>query len=111
MLVFLRSTKLSYLHWKTIKNLIIYGHNVKTGMMLGSLMAYTKKDYWREHPQIIFTTVEQTETYDIFAVVQTDTKERYFIYQMISNDSEMNFIENVQKTNAMSLYDTGIIPV
>lgn len=73
-------------------------------------MDYKKKDFWQEHPQIIFTTAEQTETYDIFAVVQTDTKEGYFIYQMIRNDSEMRFHENVKKIKAISLYDTGITP-
>lgn len=92
------------------KNLIIYGHNMKTGTMFGALMDYKKKDFWQEHPQIIFTTAEQTETYDIFAVLQTDTKEGYFIYQMIRNDSEMRFHENVKKIKAMSLYDTGITP-
>lgn len=93
------------------KNLIIYGHNMKTGTMFGALMDYKKKDFWQEHPQIIFTTAEQTETYDIFAVLQTDTKEGYFIYQMIRNDSEMRFYENVKKIKFMSLYDTGITPV
>ena len=93
------------------KNLIIYGHNMKTGTMFGALMDYKKKEFWKEHPQIVFTTAEQTESYDIFAVVQTDTKEGYFIYQMICNDSEMNFTENVQKIKAMSLYDTDITPV
>ena len=93
------------------KNLIIYGHNMKTGTMFGALMDYKEKSFWQEHPQIIFTTAEKSETFDIFAVVQTDTKEGYFIYQMIRNDSEMRFNENVEKIKAMSLYDTGITPV
>lgn len=92
------------------KNLVIYGHNMKTGTMFGALMDYKKKDYWQEHSQIVFTTAEKTETYDIFAVVQTDTKEGYFIYQMIRNDSEIRFHENVKKIKAMSLCDMGITP-
>ena len=33
-------------------NLIIYGHNMKTGTIFGCLTEYRKGDYYQEHPFI-----------------------------------------------------------
>ena len=38
-------------------NLIIYGHNMKTGTIFGCLTGYKKVDYYQQHPYIEFDTV------------------------------------------------------
>ena len=49
-------------------NIIIYGHNMKSGAMFGSLKKYLDEDYWREHAQIRFDTIYEKGTYEVFAV-------------------------------------------
>ena len=49
-------------------NIIIYGHNMKSGAMFGSLKKYLDEDYWREHAQIRFDTMYEKGTYEVFAV-------------------------------------------
>ena len=51
-------------------NIIIYGHNMKSGAMFGSLKKYLDEDYWREHAQIRFDTIYEKGTYEVFAVCQ-----------------------------------------
>ena len=41
-------------------NLIIYGHNMKTGTIFGCLTEYRRADYYQEHPFIEFDTVYGT---------------------------------------------------
>ena len=53
------------------RNLIIYGHNMRTGMMFGRLKDYLSFDYWQEHPIIHFDVLTQERTYVVIACVQS----------------------------------------
>lgn len=93
-------------------NLIVYGHNMKSGRMFGTLEEYEDEAYYQKHPEICFDTLEEDGTYEIIAV---------FLSQVYSNDSDVfkfydytefhtrevfdAFIDNIK---ALSLYDTGV---
>ncbi len=48
--------------------LLIYGHNMKTGAMFGSLRKYEDPAYCYRHRYISFDTLFETGSYEIFAV-------------------------------------------
>ena len=46
-------------------NLIIYGHNMKSGVMFGGLKRYLEDDYLKSHRTITFNTIYEKNTYEI----------------------------------------------
>ncbi|MBQ9563163.1 MAG: sortase [Oscillospiraceae bacterium] len=57
--------------WTPGRNLIIYGHNMRSGLMFGQLDQYLFKDYCREHRLIRFDTLNRERTYVVIAAVQS----------------------------------------
>lgn len=61
--------------------LTIYGHNMRTGAMFGSLRKYEELEYYRTRPFITFNTMYEEGRYVVFAVarVSVDAQdERFF---------------------------------
>ncbi len=46
-------------------NLIIYGHNMKSGVMFGGLKRYLEDDYLKSHRTITFDTIYEKDTYEV----------------------------------------------
>lgn len=55
------------------KALILYGHNMKTGDMFGSLHKYESYSYFRTHPTIICDTQYEEGEFRVFAVLRVST--------------------------------------
>ena len=55
---------------------IIFGHNMKTGDMFGSLRLYEDAGYYRRHAVISFNALYEDGQYVIFAVTDVDTVQR-----------------------------------
>ena len=93
-------------------NLLMYGHNIKTGAMFHNLLKYKDKEFYEDHPTIRFTTNQDDSTYEIIAVFQSkiyyksdQNVFRYYYFINANNEDEYNeFVENAKKA---SLYDTG----
>ncbi len=94
-------------------NIILHGHNMKNGMMFGSLDEFKNQSYEKKHSIIKFSSLYEDREYEICAVFlsqvfkksQTDV---FKYYQFINADTEEDFnyfYENIKK---MSLYDTGV---
>ena len=64
-------------------NYLIYGHNMKSGSMFATLLAYADRDFWGQHPSIRFYQYTDLCDPDIFT----------------------EYMEQVQEA---ALYDTGI---
>jgi sortase B len=93
-------------------NTIIYGHNMKSGLMFGSLKSYLDEDYYNDHKTIHFSTLYEDRTYEIVAVClskvayQDDDSYRYYNFIDAASDSEFQaFYENVQ---SLSVYGTDV---
>jgi len=55
--------------------ILLYGHNMKTGAMFGSLRNYENSGFYRRAPFITFDTLYEEGRYVIFAVGQVSTEE------------------------------------
>lgn len=89
-------------------NLIIYGHNMKSGMMFGNLKQYLDEAYWREHKTITFNTIYEKAEYEIIAVclskVASEEEEGFRYYDFINAGNEEafnNYVENIRELNVM----------
>lgn len=87
-------------------NTILYGHNMRSGMMFGSLKKYQKKDYFDEHRYVYFDTIYEHRMYQVVAVClskvsfQDETGFRYYNYINGSNHTEFTeFYENISNLN------------
>lgn len=96
-------------------NIIIYGHNMKSGEMFGSLKSYLNEDYWLGHRQISFDTIYEKGTYEIFAVclaqVQYRNEEGFRYYDFIQADSEEEFQEYLDNIEQLSVFMGTDMPV
>lgn len=110
-------------------NVVIYGHNMRSGGIFNYLLKYRTKEYWQEHQTFQFDTLYERHTYQIFAVFKTAGKQYteddeiwgYPYHRMNDFDSREEFdqfIAEVKGTaftkeggyQGQSPYDTGITP-
>jgi len=93
-------------------NLIIHGHNMKSGAMFGNLTDFEDEDYLKEHSQIILHTEECVHNYEIIAVFRSqvykkkDEVFKFYKFFQANTEEEFNyFYENIK---ALSYCDTGV---
>lgn len=92
-------------------NLIIYGHNMKTGTIFGSLTGYKKVDYYQQHPYIEFDTVYGDAQYEVFAAFAIDVvNDTSFVYNQYVDMDEESYNAYVEEVCRRSDVDTGIRP-
>lgn len=98
--------------WPRSQNLILYGHNMKSGKMFGSLKSYKDEAFFKKHPKIQFDSIYQKGIYDVMyvfsEVVHDETEVAFKYYQFISANSETEFNSYMNDMSSMSLYDTGV---
>ena len=95
-------------------NLIIYGHNMQSGKMFGSLSKYSDEAYYKEHPKFEFDTIYEKGAYEIVYVFRSKIYNEdavvFKYYQFLDVQSEKEFDSNMAEMAKISLYDTGITP-
>lgn len=92
-------------------NLIIYGHNMKTGTIFGCLTGYKKADYYQQHPYIEFDTVYGDAQYEVFAAFAIDVvNDTSFVYNQYVDMDEESYNDYVEEVCRRSDVDTGIRP-
>lgn len=93
-------------------NLIIHGHNMKSGAMFGYLPMYEKQSYFEQHKEMLLYTPEGERTYEVIAVFRSqvfkkkDTCFKY--YKFFQADTEEEFKDFYDNIKALSIYDTGV---
>ena len=96
-------------------NIIVYGHNMKSGQMFGDLKKYLHEDYWRSHSRITFDTIYEKGTYEIFAVCLAQVQDRgtdgFRYYDFIQADSEEGFQEFLDNITQLSVFMGTELPV
>ena len=93
------------------ENLIVYGHNMKTGTIFGCLTGYKDASYYTEHPDIEFDTVYGDGTYEVFAAFSIDVvADTSFVYNRYIDMDEAAYNEYVDEVISRSDVDTGIRP-
>lgn len=93
-------------------NYIIYGHNMRSGKMFGSLDQYASEKFYRNHKTIQFDTIYEEGTYEVMYVFRSRVYQKdevvFKYYQFIDAYSEEEFNSNMNEMAAISLYDTGV---
>ncbi len=60
--------------------LMLYGHNMKTGLMFGGLRNYENLTFYKNNPFITFDTMYEDGRYVVFSVAQVSTKSSNWRY-------------------------------
>lgn len=98
--------------WPRSQNLLIYGHNMKSGKMFGTLKSYKDESFYKEHPVIQFDTLYEKGTYEIMyvfsEVVHEETEVTFKYYQFINANSADEYNSYMKDMSEMSIYDTGV---
>ena len=90
---------------------IIYGHHMKNGSMFAALEKYTSEEFYREHPEILFDTLEETGRYQVAAVFKipgAQITEAFAGTLLAATEEDYNAFIAYAKEH--SLYDTGVTP-
>ena len=92
-------------------NLLIYGHNNKNSNMFQDLLKYEDESYYKEHPIIEFTTLDEDCNYEIIAVFKSrvyykSEKNVFRYYYFINAENEEDYNYYVEESKKASLYDT-----
>ena len=77
-------------------NLIIYGHNMKSGSMFGTLKRFKEKEYLKKHQYINFYSPEKIKQFIIFSVREGSNDINSYDY-ILSDFSKKEYIENALK--------------
>ena len=84
------------------RNTIIYGHNMKNGIMFHALEDYFDGtgDYLRAHQDIVLATDSGIYTYRIFALYKADATENYIRTAFSTNQQFLSFAQGLaQRTD------------
>ncbi len=94
------------------KNTIIYGHNMKSGKMFGSLDSYLNTEYYEAHRQILFDTRYEHRTYEVVAVclskVEYQDEDSYRYYNFIDAANYDDFLAFYRNLQSLSVFGTEI---
>ncbi len=90
-------------------NLIVYGHNMKSGLMFGELKNYLDEAFVNEHRTIVFNTIYEKAQYEVVAVclskVAQEGEEGFRYYDFVNAGNEKSFkqyLKNIKKMNVIS---------
>jgi len=86
-------------------NTILYGHNMKTDTMFHSIRYYRTYDYYDKHKYIIFNTLYNEQTWEVFSFYKTDTN---FNYIQVFFPDKYHFYELAKVMKEKSMYNTGV---
>lgn len=93
-------------------NLIIHGHNMKSGAMFGNLTDYEEESYYKEHRNITLYTEGVQRNYEVIAAFRSQvykkTDEVFKFYKFFQADTQEEFDDFYNNIKALSLYDTGV---
>lgn len=96
-------------------NWLIYGHNIKSGVMFHDLLKYENKSFWQGHKKFTFNTHKKGRAeFEVIAAChtqiynKTDNVFKYYRYPSITDEKSYNtYVKNVK---ILSHYNTGITP-
>ena len=93
-------------------NLIVHGHNMKSGAMFGELTKYEKADYAAEHSKMYVHTKTTVREYEVIAAFRSQVFKKsdnvFKFYKFFEASSEEEFLDFYNNIKEMSIYDTGV---
>ncbi len=91
------------------RNVIIYGHNMKSGSMFGELSKYLAESFALSHRELSYDTLEELGTYRVISVYQTTAggKNAYPFYLYAGLESGEELADYGAEAISRSLFDFG----
>ncbi len=93
-------------------NLIIHGHNMRSGEMFGDLELYAEAAYAKEHSVICFDSLYEHREYEVIAVFYSQvyyaSEDVFKYYKFFEADSQAEFDGWYENIKELSIYDTGV---
>ncbi len=90
-------------------NILIFGHNQKSGKMFGKLESYLSQDFFEEHKLITFETAYEQRTYEVISVfrshvfMQGEEAFRYYFFYDAKTEREFDdWYENITRLSEVS---------
>ncbi len=96
------------------QNLIIYGHNMKDGQMLTSIVNYEQTDFYNNSALITFNTIYSHYYWKVFAafIANASPSNGYVFNYLVTNFSSNNDFNNfIKEVRARSLINTPSVDV
>ena len=92
---------------------VLYGHNMKSGNMFGTLRAkYTDQQFFNEHKDIVIYTPEEELTFKVFAAVPFSNEHILYEHNFWDEHEFENFFDSVFNMRDLSaLFDEENKPV
>ena len=91
-------------------NLIVYGHNMKSGTMFNALLGYARQEFYEAHKTIVFDTLYENAEYEVFAAFALDVADNAFPYDTMTDLDEDGFDRYINEVIRRSYLVTGIVP-
>lgn len=93
-------------------NIIIYGHNMKSGKMFHDIIKYENQDFYNSHKTISFDTIYGDGEYEVFAafygkILENDSKD-FKYYEFVNAGTKEEFDHYVKEIKKMSIIDTNV---
>ena len=93
-------------------NLIIHGHNMRSGAMFGNLTDYEDEAYYEQHKEMLLFTPDCERKYEVIAVFRSQVYKKsdtvFKFYKFFQADMEEEFNDFYDNIKALSIYDTGV---
>ena len=94
-------------------NVLIYGHRMNDDTMFTTLLDYAQKDFWENHKEICFDTVDKLQKYQVVSafyidIPAADDPDAFRWYNYSGNIEGEDFTGYAEQIKAHAYYDTGI---
>ena len=93
---------------KPSDNILIYGHNMKTGKMFHDLLKYENESFYKNHKYIQFDTIYGNGTYEVIAAfrthILTEKEDGFRYYQFFNAEDKSAFNQYVSGCKALTGY-------
>lgn len=91
------------------KNIVIFGHNMHSGVMFGTLKNILKEEWYNneENEYITFTTESETQVYKVFSIYQTEAEDYYIKNNFKTEEEFVKFIDTLNQ-RSIKKYDVDI---
>ena len=83
---------------------VIYGHNMKTGAMFGTLDKYADQDWASLHRDFVFETPDEHRIYRVFATFRTkvNSKNEFRYFDYAGNHSDEDYVRIIGELSSKS---------
>lgn len=88
-------------------NLIVYGHNMRSGTMLSQLLKYKNKSFFDENGYISFDSLYHTGRYRVIGAFYATKKTDFSYYEFIKAADINEYNNYVTRVKELSLYETN----